>query len=243
MTPFTLLGEALRLDATGALWWPAQRLLVVADLHFEKGSSFAARGVMLPPYDTRATLLQLGNLMRRYDPATVVCLGDSFHDRKALERLARDDLARLATLATGRDWIWVEGNHDLGLMPPVGRVVEELVLDPLLFRHIPALAPTSGEIAGHFHPKARVATRAGTFSSRCFATDGRRVVMPAFGAYTGGLDVLDPEFPPLFPRGFRVLMAGRDRLHLFPRAALLPVPDRPVQIDAEFPRAGSRKGG
>ena len=239
MTPFTLHGEALRLDATGALWWPARRLLAVADLHFEKGSSFAARGVMLPPYDTRTTLLQLGNHIRRYDPATMVCLGDSFHDRKALERLARDDLARLAALATGRDWIWVEGNHDLGLVPPVGRVVEDLMLGPLLFRHIPSLAPAAGEIAGHFHPKARVATRAGTFSSRCFVTDGRRIVMPAFGAYTGGLDVLDPEFPPLFPRGFRVLMAGRDRLHLFPRNALLPVPERA----AEFTRVTVRKGG
>jgi DNA ligase-associated metallophosphoesterase len=240
MTPFTFLGEALRLDAAGALWWPAQKLLAVADLHFEKGSSFAARGVMLPPYDTRATLLQLGNQIRRYDPAIVVCLGDSFHDRKALERLPGDDLARLTALAAGRDWIWVEGNHDLGVAPPVGRVVDDLALGPLLFRHIPATTPNQGEIAGHFHPKARVATRAGTFSSRCFVTDGRRLVLPAFGAFTGGLDVLDPEFPPLFPRGFRVLMAGRDRLHLFPRSGLLPVPGR-GDTAPENPRASSRK--
>jgi len=228
MTPFTLSGEALRLNASGALWWPAQRLLAVADLHFEKGSSFAARGVLLPPYDTRATLLQLGNMVRRYDPATVVCLGDSFHDRRALERLARDDLSRLATLAAGRDWLWVEGNHDLGMVPPVGRVVGELAIGPLLFRHIPAPMAPAGEITGHYHPKARVATRAGTFSSRCYVTDGKRLVLPAFGAFTGGLDVMDPAFPPLFPRGFRVLMAGRDRLHIVPRAGLLPVPERPA---------------
>lgn len=242
MTPFTLMGEALRLDATGALWWPAQRLLAVADLHFEKGSAFASKGVLLPPYDTRATLTLLSNHIRRYDPAVVACLGDSFHDRGALERLARDDLARLQSLSQGRDWVWVEGNHDLGLVPPVGRVVENLALGPLTFRHIPGAAPVTGEVAGHFHPKARVATRGGTFSSRCFVTDGRRLLLPAFGAYTGGLDVLDPEFPPLFPRGFRVLMAGRDRLHQFPRAGLLPVPARAVTVTSEPTRPTGRKG-
>jgi DNA ligase-associated metallophosphoesterase len=242
MTPFTLLGEALRLDASGALWWPAQRLLAVADLHFEKGSSFAARGVLLPPYDTRATLAQLAARIRRTDPAAVVCLGDSFHDRRAPERLARDDLARLQSLSQDRDWIWVEGNHDRGLVPPVGRVIDELVLGPLTFRHVPGAAPAVGEVAGHVHPKARVATRGGTFSSRCFVTDGRRLVLPAFGAYTGGLDVRDPEFPPLFPRGFRVLLAGRDRLHQFPRAGLLPVPERAAAISAETARVTLPKG-
>lgn len=241
MTPLTLHGEALRLDATGAIYWPAQRLLAVADLHLEKGSSFASRGVLLPPYDTRATLLQLGNHVRRYDPATVICLGDSFHDRRALERLSRDDLGRLRLLAHGRDWLWVEGNHDLGLVPPVGRVVPEFVCGALTFRHIPT-ASAAGEVAGHIHPKARVATRGGTVSSRCFVTDGRRLVLPAFGAYTGGLDVLDPAFPPLFPRGFRVLMAGRDRLHQFPRAGLLPVPDRAPVVAADFPHPATRKG-
>jgi hypothetical protein len=205
-------------DPAGALVWPDRRLLVVADLHLEKGSSYAAHGRMLPPYDTRATLGRLAGLIRRYRPAQVICLGDSFHDRHAAARLPEGDAAQLRRLVATQLWVWIAGNHDPA--PPVkfgGEVVDELTLGPLTFRHQP-LAPehAAGEVCGHLHPKAALSVRGRRISGPCFATDGRRIVLPAFGAYAGGLDVLDPAISSLFGRGgFRVLLPGRDRVHAF----------------------------
>jgi uncharacterized protein len=220
--PLTVNGVRLLADPAGALWWAERRTLAVADLHLEKGSSFARRGVPLPPYDTAATLERLGRLVARWRPSTVIALGDSFHDRGAPARLGPADAARLRRLAESADWVWIAGNHDPD--PPAalgGRVAESLTLGPLTFRHVPAGPGTAGEVAGHLHPKATVATRGRTVRAPCFVTDGRRLILPALGAYAGGLDVHDPAIGGLFRRGFRVLLLGRERLHAFPAGALV----------------------
>ena len=222
----TIEDTALFADPSGALFWPETKTLVVADLHLEKGSAFAAKGVLLPPYDTRATLGELQRLIRRYTPARVVCLGDSFHDVDAVARIAPGDREFLARLMTGVECLWVLGNHDPGIPPGLGgRAVTEVAEGRLVLRHAPSGAILSpGEIVGHFHPKACVTTSIGRVVAPCFAHDGRRMVMPAFGAYTGGLDALDRAIASLFGRArFRVLMTGKDRLHLFPADRLEPI--------------------
>lgn len=214
--PIHLAGERLMLDPAGALFWPARRLLAVADLHLEKGSAAARQGQLLPPWDTRETLERLGLLVRRYAPETVVALGDSFHDRAGASRLAAADLARLARIAQGRRVVWVLGNHDPEPAPHLpGDYLPEFADGPLYFRH-EAVRGAVGEVSGHFHPKARIPARAAEISRPCFVADARRLLLPAFGAYTGGLDVQNPAIARLFPRGGRVFLLGRDRLFSFP---------------------------
>jgi len=184
-------------DISGALFWGEERLLVVSDLHLEKGSSFAARRVLLPPYDTAATLAKLRAVIARHDPRTVIALGDSFHDRDAHQRLDPADREILTELQARRDWIWIAGNHDPALPRDIGgTVANEARIGPLTFRHEPTGA--HGEIAGHLHPKARVSRRGHSVERRCFASDGERVVMPSFGAYTGGLSIRDEAFRAIF---------------------------------------------
>ena len=206
-------GVAFIADLSGALFWEEQGLLVVSDLHLEKGSSFAARGVLLPPYDTAATLGRLAAVIARHDPTTVIALGDSFHDRKAHERLSAPDREAIGALQARRDWIWISGNHDPALPPDLGGVVaSEVAIGPILFRHEPTGA--AGEIAGHLHPKARVATRARWLERRCFASDGERAILPAFGAYSGGLSIRDAAFAKIFQTlGFVAHVLGDFRLH------------------------------
>lgn len=231
----TVNGVPLMMEASGALWWPERRILVVADLHLEKGSGFAARGAFLPPYDTRATIEAVERLVRRHRPAAVVALGDSFHDAGARARLAEADGERLRRLTGATDWLWIAGNHDP--VPPEdlgGRVAAEVTLGALTFRHAPCTeagqGSGAGEICGHLHPKASVAVQARLVTARCFVTDGRRMVLPAFGAFTGGLDVHDEAFRPVFRRGFRVFLAGTDRLHMFPAARLARRQPSPVPL-------------
>lgn len=216
-----IAGAALAADPSGALWWPELRLLAVADLHLEKGSRFAERGAMLPPYDTRATIERLARLLGRYRPRTVLALGDSFHDRGARERLGEADAARLRQLTAACDWVWIAGNHDP--MPPAdlgGRIAVQVTVTGLTFRHEPGPG-AAAEVCGHLHPKAAVRLRHGRVCRRCFVTDGRRLILPAFGAYAGGLDVHDPAIAGLFRCGFRVLLLGEGRVHAFPAARLL----------------------
>src|SRR5580704_14399707 len=212
-SPVDVAGVALVADLSGALFWEEQRLLVVSDLHLEKGSSFAARGVLLPPYDTVATLGRLAAVIARHDPRMVIALGDSFHDRDAHGRLSTADRDAIAALQARRDWIWISGNHDPALPSDLGGVVaSEVAIGGIVFRHEPTGA--IGEIAGHLHPKARVATRARWLERRCFASDGERVVMPAFGAYTGGLSIRDDAFSRIFPStAFMAHVLGDARLH------------------------------
>jgi uncharacterized protein len=217
-------GVDLVADPAGALYWPEQGLIAVADLHLEKGSSFAERRVLLPPYDTAATLARLGQLVARYAPRTVVALGDSFHDRRGPSRLDGADRASILALQRGRDWIWIAGNHDPDPAEGIGgRFAAALALGPLTFRHAPE-DDADGEIAGHLHPMARVARRGRAVSRRCFACDGRRAVMPAFGAYAGGLNVRDRAFANVFDTlAFTAHMLGERRI--YPVAAKQCLPD------------------
>jgi len=211
-----LNGADLLADLSGALVWPERRLLAVADLHLEKGSGFAARGQLLPPYDTAQTLAQLAAVIERHEPETVVCLGDSFHDGNAAQRLGQADGERLAGLIEGRHWIWIAGNHDPA--PPLhlgGLVQAELTLGPLLFGHIAAAEASPGEVSGHFLPKAALNWRGRRLGGRCFIGDDRRLILPAFGAYAGGLDVRDPAIAGLFGQRTRIHILGQSRLHSF----------------------------
>jgi DNA ligase-associated metallophosphoesterase len=223
-TRMTLAGSPVVLDPAGALWLAESRTLVVADLHLEKSSSLARRGIMLPPYDTGSTLALLAALLARREAERVVCLGDSFHDRYGFERLAEHDRRRLADLQRARDWIWVTGNHDKVLPPEIGgTVVEEIESGGLLFRHEPTAGARPGEVAGHLHPAAKVRGPGRSVRCRAFATDGLRMVLPAFGVLAGGLNVLDRAFAPLFTgEALRAVLIGRERLFPVAFSSLCP---------------------
>jgi hypothetical protein len=209
-------GAALTLLPEGALWWQRENLLVVADLHFEKGSSYGLRGQFLPPYDTRATLRRLCALAAQWQPRTIVALGDSFHDREGPNRLCPDDAAQLRALTGSHDFVWITGNHDADAAQACGgAAVETLRRGGLIFRHEPDERDATGEICGHLHPKATVNAKGRRISRPSFLSDGRRMVMPAFGAFTGGLDAFDPAFFPVFPRGFSAYLLGKDRVYPF----------------------------
>ena len=210
-------GETLVLDRSGAAWWPRAATLIVADLHFEKGSSYARGGQLLPPYDSRATLLKLAEAVGRHRPATIVALGDSFHDGHAGERIGAQERAMLEALAKVAPFVWIAGNHDPA--PPAwlgGTVASEVALGGLFFCHEPGVFARPGEIAGHLHPKARVPTRGRSVERRCFASDGERAVMPAFGAYAGGLSIRDRAFQKVFQSlEFVAHVLGDNRVHAF----------------------------
>lgn len=194
-------GAEVTLRASGAAWFDAARCLVVADLHLEKGSSYAARGQMLPPYDTRETLGRLEAEAEATGAEAIILLGDTFHDRRSEDRLAAEDADRLRELARRRRLIWVVGNHDAdGPQRLPGETADELKLLGLTLRHEPQQGRRPGELAGHLHPAAKVRAPRGTVRRRCFVTDGERMVLPAFGAYAGGLNVRDAAFAGLFGR-------------------------------------------
>ncbi|MBS0534200.1 MAG: ligase-associated DNA damage response endonuclease PdeM [Proteobacteria bacterium] len=209
-------------DPSGALYWPEHGLLAVSDLHLEKGSSFARRGMLLPPYDTAATLARLTKLIAHYAPRIVVALGDSFHDGGGPSRLSVEDRDSIAALQRGRDWIWITGNHDPEPADGIGGVFQHaLALEALTFRHLPSGA--AGEIAGHLHPVAKISHRGRAVRRRCFAADDARLVMPAFGEFTGGLNIRDAAFADLFGTlAFTAHMLGEDRLYAFAAKRCLP---------------------
>jgi DNA ligase-associated metallophosphoesterase len=197
----------------GALWIAEAKALIVSDLHLEKGSAYAIRGQMLPPYDTHAALLKLTDLMLQWQPDIIVSLGDSFHDGGGPARMDARDRELLRVLMSRCDWVWVEGNHD-GRAPETlgGALHDVLHIGSLMLRHYPTEATAPGEIAGHLHPCARVVGRGTSTRRRCFATDGTRLIMPAFGAFTGGLNVCDEAFANIFPHGVTALMLARNRV-------------------------------
>ncbi|MFN4025480.1 MAG: ligase-associated DNA damage response endonuclease PdeM [Hyphomonas sp.] len=216
-----LAGEFLTPLAEGALWWAGRRVLVVSDLHLEKGSNYAAAGQMLPPYDTGATLARVEVLAARLQPEMILSLGDSFHDRQSERRLPEAYADRIRALTAAHDWVWIEGNHDPD--PPAhlgGRAAKVLCLGPLVFRHEPE--GEAGEVAGHLHPVAKVAGRGRAVRRRCFASDGARLVMPAMGAFAGGLNILDRAFGAVFPEGCMAFALGEGRVYSVPRKNLLP---------------------
>jgi len=215
--PLHLAGERLTLCPSGVAIWPAQRTLIVSDLHFEKGSAMAARGSLVPPYDTRETLMRLAFTMRHHAPRRVIVLGDALHDDRALKRMAAADLAALKRLLGALDVMWIAGNHDPAPQPDLpGICLPEWQEGRLHFRHVGGkarLARNEAELSGHYHPKATLPTRIGGVTRPCFLAGGQRLVLPAFGAFTGGLDVQDPAMSALTRGAQRVFLLGRDRLH------------------------------
>ncbi len=224
--PVSVCGKAFIADMSGALFWPGERTLVIADMHLEKGSAFARRGQMLPPYDTRETLLRLARVIDAYEADTVVALGDSFHDGEAFERMNEEDRKILSIMQDDRRWIWVTGNHDPDIARQAGgERLDELSIAGLTLRHQPRIGRVTHEIAGHLHPAARLSVYGNSLRRPCFIANGRRLVMPAFGSFAGGLNVLDAAFEPLFGHdGFAVWMLGDEGL--YPVATRRLQPDR-----------------
>jgi len=217
VTRIALAGLEAVCDPRGVLVVPALGLLVVSDLHLEKGAALARRGALLPPYDTAETLARLAAVLADHRPRIVVSLGDSFHDGEGSARLPDPYRERLAALMAGRDWYWIAGNHDPDAPAGLpGRAVQELAVGGLTFRHAPRRGAGEGEVAGHLHPGARIVLRGRSVRRPCFASDGRRMILPAFGAYTGTLNILDRAYHGLF---------GMDRLvaYMLGRGRVFPV--------------------
>lgn len=223
--PVSICGKAFRADYSGALYWPAEDALIVADLHLEKGSAFAAKGIMLPPYDTRETLTRLAEAIDRFAAQTVIALGDSLHDEAGAARLTPEDRESLAILQEDREWIWITGNHDPKIARELGgHVLDALTVEGLTFRHEPSNGRITHEIAAHLHPAAKLSLHGYSFRRPCFVSNGLRLVMPAFGTYAGGLNILDEAFDPLFGSdGMAVWMLGQEGL--YPVAPRLLRPD------------------
>lgn len=212
---FTFCGAAIAARPDGSLWWPVPRILCVSDLHLGKSERIARRGgTLLPPYETQDTLWRLDQAISETNPAAVICLGDSFDDLGAAMALSEDTRSTIFRLQAGRRWIWIEGNHDPGPVDLGGSHLDELTIDQVTFRHI-ALPDGRGEISGHYHPKAAVP---GTSPRKCFLKDDNRLIMPAFGAYTGGLSVNDAALSDLMMPSALAILTGRRSIAL-PAAA------------------------
>lgn len=216
-------GKLFSTDPAGAIYWQEQNTLIVSDLHLEKGSSGAKKGRLLPPYDSRSTLRRLAAVMDRYDPDRVIALGDSFHDLEAAQRLPRKEADTLAIMQQGREWYWITGNHDPVVPEWLGGIVcPALTIENIKFLHEPRKGSRSHEVAGHLHPAARLTRRGASVRRKCFVSNGTRLIVPAFGAYAGGLNVLDKAFSPIFAEGeFHVWMLGKDRVYPVSKKQLL----------------------
>lgn len=220
MVPLSFAGYDLRALPEGALYWPARRALLVADLHFEKGSWFASKGQMLPPYDSLMTLAALTALVDRTQCTELWCLGDSFHDSAGCERLPAQARGMLESLTSRLDWRWITGNHDAVLVDHCGGTIhDEAELDGLILRHEADPRDLRPELSGHFHPKLRVRVRGRQVARRCFVATPTKLILPAFGALTGGLDAHHPEIIRAVGRDAQALIALDDRLLRFPIAA------------------------
>lgn len=233
LVPLVLAGETIQLDGRGAVWWPERATLIVADLHLAKAQAFAASGQLLPPYDSRATLARLVELVNAHRPERIVSLGDGFHRSDGYDRLDQADRAQLDALGGITRWTWVSGNHDPTAPPGHGDAVATLALGRLRLTHLPTAGAAVGELAGHLHPKAVVRVRGRRLARPCFATDGQRLLLPAMGAFTGGLDVWNPAVSALFDGPFDVHLCGRDgRLRRLPASRLEGAPRRATSRNA-----------
>ena len=220
MVPFSFGGHAFQALADGALYWPARGALLVADLHLEKASWYAGGGQMLPPYDSLATLSELTAIVTRTGAREVWCLGDSFHDVDGCDRLLPEARAMLLALTGSTAWTWITGNHDPVMRDRCGgAVTEEEAVDGLVLRHEADPAETRPELSGHFHPKLRLRVRGKLVARRCFVGTANKLILPAFGALTGGLDVDHPALRQAVGRPAEALVPVRDRMLRFPVAA------------------------
>lgn len=220
MVRFSFCGHDLMALPQGALFWPAREALIVADLHLEKASWFARLGQMLPPWDSVATLADLTALSAATRAREIWCLGDSFHDRDGCERLPARARDMLTALTDAARWTWITGNHDPVLADPCGgAVAAEAEVDGLLLRHEADPAETRPELSGHFHPKLRLQHRGRKLSRRCFVATERKLILPAFGSLTGGLDAGHPEIVRAVGAKAEALVPVEDRLLRFPIAA------------------------
>lgn len=219
MVPLSFGGQELIPLPQGALFWPARGALLVADLHLEKASWFARFGQMLPPYDSLATLADLSALVARTGAEEIWCLGDSFHDSDGCARLPEQARDMLRTLTDTRRWTWITGNHDPHIDRCGGEVCTEANVDGLVLRHEADSAETRPELSGHFHPKLRIRVRGRLVSRRCFVVTDDKIILPAFGALTGGLDATHPEIVRAVGKTAQALIAVEDRLLRFPLAA------------------------
>lgn len=196
-----IAGMTAILDMSGALFLREANMVIVADMHLEKATSGARRGLFLPPYDSKVTLALLTETVAKYAPSKIVFLGDSFHDAHAPSRLAEDSHAMLQTLSTASELIWITGNHDPDIPSSIAAVcLSELSFAGLHFTHIPQHTASTPQISGHLHPVVTVQGRGRTLRRRCFASDGTRMILPAFGAFTGGLNIKEKAFDGLFAR-------------------------------------------
>jgi DNA ligase-associated metallophosphoesterase len=213
-------GETLLLDACGAAYSAAHATLIFSDLHFEKGSSYARDRQFLPPYDTHNTLLRMAQAVARHKPARIIALGDSFHDPDAAQRLGDEARGMLDALHRAAAFVWITGNHDPH--PPAwlgGEIADSYAMGGLTFRHEPLREFQPGEVAGHLHPCASVSKWGRSVRRRCFVSDGLRLILPSFGAYTGGLDVGDAAIAGLFAGPFHAYMLGQSRVYAMSRRA------------------------
>lgn len=220
MVPFSFAGEMLAATPGGALYWPAYNALLVADLHLEKASWYARLGQFLPPYDSHATLVALEDELERTGAKRLYCLGDSFHDRFGCDRLPADARALLTAMTSRIDWAWVVGNHDPGFADHCGgRIEEEIVVAGIVLRHQAERGEERPEISGHYHPKLRLQLSGRRVSRRCFVASVSKIIMPAFGSLTGGLDAHHPEILGSVGASAAALIPVADRLLRFPLAA------------------------
>lgn len=220
MVPLSFAGHAFLADPQGALFWPAEKALLVADLHLEKASWFARLGQFLPPYDSQATLSALTELVDKTGAERLYCLGDSFHDRFGCDRLPTAARDMLLALTSRLDWVWILGNHDPGFADHCGgRLVEEAYVRGLTLRHEANPADPSPELSGHYHPKLRLQLRGKNVSRRCYVASASKLILPAFGALTGGLDAHHPEILRKVGNPAAALVPVADRLLRFPIAA------------------------
>jgi DNA ligase-associated metallophosphoesterase len=220
MVPFSFAGETFEATAAGALFWPSRRALLVADLHLEKASWFALGGQFLPPYDSHATLSALVAEAERTGAQRLYCLGDSFHDRFGCDRLQPSARELLTDLTSRLEWTWIVGNHDPGFADHCGgRIADEAEVGGIVLRHEAVRDEPRPEISGHFHPKLRVHLRGRQVSRRCFVASATKIIMPAFGSLTGGLDAHHPEIMRSVGSNAAALVPVSDRLLRFPLAA------------------------
>ncbi|MEG3155947.1 ligase-associated DNA damage response endonuclease PdeM [Sphingomonas sp. RB1R13] len=220
MVPASFAGHDFLASGDGALSWPAQNALLVADLHLEKASWFARLGQFLPPYDSLATLTMLARDIDHSGATTLYCLGDSFHDRFGCDRLPDDARALLTELTSKIDWVWITGNHDAGFVDHCGgRIEEELTVDGIALRHEAVVGDPTPEISGHFHPKLRLHMKGRNVSRRCYVASETKLILPAYGALTGGLDAHHPEILKKVGAGASALVPAAGRLLRFPIAA------------------------